>query len=183
MLEQEFKDRNYMEMAIERAHFANKNNFLPVGAVLVVDDVDKMMNWRGEGKLDHAEMLIAQRIAQNYKVYRNKHTTLYVTLEPCTMCLGALALLRVNRIVYALEDGFGGDLKHDPSSKTPMFARNKISFTSGVMREEALKIFRNFFSRQPINSFWWTNNELSLTVLGQCFSNLKSGLIDFAESN
>jgi tRNA(adenine34) deaminase len=110
-------DRTYLELALTEARAAADRGEVPVGAVLVSPD-DAVLAREGNRILElrdptaHAEMLALRAGAKAMGNERLIGTTLYVTLEPCTMCAGAISLARVARLVYAASDPKGGAVEH-----------------------------------------------------------------------
>src|SRR5262245_51046419 len=106
------QDFNYMRKALELAAVAASKGEVPVGAVVVCDNqvIAEAYNER-EGQpsaLAHAELLALERATQKLGRWRLTGCTLYVTLEPCVMCAGALVQARVDRVVYGATDPKGG---------------------------------------------------------------------------
>src|SRR3990167_6542281 len=101
-------DARWMQHALELAQIAAQQREVPVGAVVVKDDVIVGSGFNQVEKLRdptaHAEILALREAAHSLKNMRLNDTTLYVTLEPCCMCAGALVLARVKRIVFGARD-------------------------------------------------------------------------------
>lgn len=141
-----------MEQALEEARRAAGESEVPVGAVLVLDGevVGRGRN-RREGERDplaHAEIEAVRDAAASgrFDGWRLDGTCMYVTLEPCPMCAGALVAARVERLVYAAEDPKGGwcgslgDLVRDPR------LNHRLEVVTGVGRDEASELLRRFFA-------------------------------------
>jgi tRNA(Arg) A34 adenosine deaminase TadA len=111
------EDKTYLELALAEARAAGARGEVPVGAVLVSPD-DSVLAREGNRILElkdptaHAELLALRAGARVMGNERLIGTTLYVTLEPCTMCVGAISLARVARLVYAASDPKGGAVEH-----------------------------------------------------------------------
>jgi len=145
------KDDNYwMGKAIAQAKRAEAIGEVPIGAVLVKDGVviARGHNLR-ESKQDpaaHAELIAIRRAAAKLGSWRLTGATLYVTLEPCTMCMGAVILSRLDRVVFGSFDPKGGaagslyDLSNDPR------LNHSVVLTPGVRGEETSALLSNFFS-------------------------------------
>ena len=142
-------DLHYMSRALELARFAEANGEVPVGAVIVKDDQIIGQGWNQpittHDPSAHAEMLAMRAAAQSLGNYRLLDTTLYVTLEPCAMCAGAMVHARIRRLVYAATDpraGAAGTLfnivQHDALN-------HRVEVTGGVLEEECAAVLRNFF--------------------------------------
>lgn len=111
-LETESLDVFWMQHAIELAKKAEAEGEVPVGAVIVKDDVVVGEGWNrpiiDNDPTAHAEMMALRAAAQTLNNYRLNDTTLYVTLEPCCMCAGAIIHARVSRVVYGAIDPKAG---------------------------------------------------------------------------
>ena len=113
------QDLDYLRIALAEAKAAGERGEVPVGAVLVSAD-DDLLARAGNRIVEthdptaHAEMLALREGARRLGNERLIGTTLYVTLEPCAMCAGAISLARVERLVYAAADPKGGAVEHGP---------------------------------------------------------------------
>lgn len=138
-----------MARAMDLASAASRVGEAPVGAVIVVDDkIISQAHNRIETDHDataHAEILAIRDASRILDDWRLLYSTLYVTLEPCIMCAGALLHARVPKVVYAAEDNnwgaFGSlfDLSRDPR------LNHEIEVVPGVMRDQAISLMRQFF--------------------------------------
>jgi tRNA(adenine34) deaminase len=142
-------DRQYMRMAIEQAHLAAQSGEVPVGAVLVRNGqvISKAFNKpiANHDPSAHAEMLALREAALADKNYRIPGSTLYVTLEPCAMCSGAMLHARVERLVFGAPDpktGAAGSVLDLFSSKQ---INHQTSAEGGIMGEECGQLLRDFF--------------------------------------
>ncbi|BBM00213.1 tRNA adenosine(34) deaminase TadA [Microbulbifer sp. GL-2] len=143
------KDYMFMRRALELAELAAERGEVPVGAVLVQDGkvIGEGSN-RPIGNCDpsaHAEIVALRRAAEDKQNYRLPNTTLYVTIEPCTMCFGALVHARVGRLVYGASEPRAGVIESQLKLGEAGFFNHKIAVESGVMAEEAGKLVREFF--------------------------------------
>jgi len=142
-------DHQYMRIAIEQAQLAAQSGEVPVGAVLVRNGqvIAKAFN-RPIANHDpsaHAEMLALREAALIEKNYRIPGSTLYVTLEPCAMCSGAMLHARIDRIVYGASDpktGAAGSVLDVFASKQ---INHQTSVEGGIMSEECGQLLRDFF--------------------------------------
>jgi tRNA(adenine34) deaminase len=142
-------DQQYMRIAIEQAQLAAQSGEVPVGAVLVRDGqvISKAFNKpiANHDPSAHAEILALREAALAEENYRIPGTTLYVTLEPCAMCSGAMLHARVSRVVYGAPDPKTGTA----GSVLDLFASKQInhqtSVEGGVMSEECGQLLREFF--------------------------------------
>lgn len=148
-----FMDDNekYMRAAIAMAQRAAKKDEVPVGAVIVRNGniISRAYNLRETKKdpLAHAELLAIRKAARKLRGWRLEGCTLYVTLEPCPMCAGAVVNSRIEEVVFGTYDpkagAFGtmydlaeGKLNHKPK------------ITGGVMKDECANLLKNYFSRK-----------------------------------
>jgi len=145
-------DHQFMQQAIEQAQLAAVAGEVPVGAVLVRDGqvIAKAFN-KPIGNHDpsaHAEMLALREAAKTEGNYRLPGSTLYVTLEPCVMCSGAILHARVDRVVFGASDpktGAAGSVLDVFSSKQ---INHQTSVEGGVMSEECGQLLRSFFKER-----------------------------------
>ena len=142
-------DRQYMRMAIEQAQLAAQAGEVPVGAILVKDGqvISKAFNKpiATHDPSAHAEMLALREAALAEQNYRIPGSTLYVTLEPCAMCSGAILHARVDRVVYGAPDpktGAAGSVLDLFSSRQ---INHQTSVEGGIMSEECGQLLRDFF--------------------------------------
>ena len=143
---------DYMHLALEEARIAAAEGEIPVGAVLVKNgEVIARAHNRRENDHDptaHAEVLCMRQAARVLGDWRLRGCTLYVTLEPCPMCAGAMVMSQLSRCVYgALDDKQGCcgsvyDLPGDPA------LGRQTQWQSGVMAEECGELMRSFFSNK-----------------------------------
>ena len=158
MIGQNEKDIKYMRRAIELARLAMKRGDVPVGAVAVWEDDEKrgiVSEIVGEGynrreadknALLHAELIAINNACEALGGWRLHKCTLYVTLEPCTMCAGAINSARVKRVVYGAGDKKLGAL----GGKYDLYKEDlchKTEVTGGVLEEECSELLGEFFKR------------------------------------
>jgi tRNA(adenine34) deaminase len=145
-------DHQFMQQAIEQAQLAALAGEVPVGAVLVRDGqvISRAFN-KPIGNHDpsaHAEMLALREAAQGEANYRLPGSTLYVTLEPCVMCSGAILHARVDRVVFGAPDpktGAAGSVLDVFSSKQ---INHQTRVEGGLMSEECGQLLRSFFKER-----------------------------------
>ncbi|QKM65074.1 tRNA adenosine(34) deaminase TadA [Polynucleobacter tropicus] len=145
-------DHQFMQQAIEQAQLAALEGEVPVGAVLVRDGkvISKAFNQpiTHHDPSAHAEMLALRGAAKAEENYRLPGSTLYVTLEPCTMCAGAMLHARLDRVVYGAPDpktGAAGSVLDVFSSKQ---INHQTTVEGGVMGEECGQLLRSFFKER-----------------------------------
>ena len=142
---------DFMRLALAEAQVAADEGEIPVGAVAVLDGkVVGAGHNRREGARDptaHAELLAIQAAAKAVGAWRLTGVTVYVTLEPCTMCAGALVLARVDRVVFGTRDPKAGavgslmNLVQDPR------LNHRMEVVEGVLQEECSSLLKAFFRR------------------------------------
>jgi tRNA(adenine34) deaminase len=142
-------DRQFMQQAIEQANRAALAGEVPVGAVLVRDGEVIATGFNQpitrHDPSAHAEMQVLRQAALSEKNYRLPGSTLYVTLEPCVMCSGAILHARVERVVFGAHDpktGAAGSVLDVFSSKQ---INHQTSVQGGVMSDECGQLLRDFF--------------------------------------
>ncbi len=147
------KNQKYMQIALEEARLAMLQGEVPVGAVLI-DDEDGVVahthNLRETEKdaTAHAEILAIREACRRLSRWRLTGCTLFVTLEPCPMCAGAIMAARVSRLVYGATDVRAGavesifNIPGHPSLAPPP------EITAGVMEDECKALLRNFFAKR-----------------------------------
>ena len=142
-------DEKWMRIAIEEANLAMDKNEVPVGAVLVKNDtLIAQAHNKPITKNDptaHAEIQLLRKAGEQQKNYRLPESTLYVTLEPCTMCFGAMVHARIDRIVYGASDPKTGVCGSRMNLNEENFFNHKISITSGILEKESSELLKLLF--------------------------------------
>jgi|SRR5580704_9557402 tRNA(adenine34) deaminase len=143
-------DDAFMAMALAEAEAAAARDEVPVGAMLVSADgaVIARSGNRILGLKDptaHAEMLALREGARVLGNERLVGTTLYVTLEPCAMCAGAIAHARVARVVFAAEDPKGGAVLHGPRFFEQPTCHHRPEIVRGLLADESSQLLKSFF--------------------------------------
>ncbi|WP_046330430.1 tRNA adenosine(34) deaminase TadA [Polynucleobacter duraquae] len=145
-------DRQFMQQALDQAKLAGAAGEVPVGAVLVRDGLVISTGFNqpisNSDPSAHAEMMALRTAARDESNYRLPGTTLYVTLEPCTMCAGAMLHARVERVVFGAADpktGAAGSVLNIFSEKQ---INHQTQVEGGIMSEECGQILRNFFKER-----------------------------------
>ncbi|MFT5682984.1 MAG: tRNA(adenine34) deaminase [Myxococcota bacterium] len=147
--ENQQRDQQYMETALQLARLAPELGEVPVGAV-VVHEGKIIASAHNRRELDqdpcaHAELLAMRLAAQVVGSWRLEGCTVYVTLEPCAMCAGAMVLARIERCVYGCTDPKGGFLGTLGDLSAHPGLNHRFEVTSGVMAEECADELRSFF--------------------------------------
>ncbi|MEX2202686.1 MAG: tRNA adenosine(34) deaminase TadA [Actinomycetota bacterium] len=145
-------DRALMALALEEARAAAEAGDVPVGAVVARGEevLSRSGNAREQAQdpTAHAEILGLRRAAVMVGSWHLEGCTMYVTLEPCAMCAGALVLARIDRLVYAAVDpkaGFAGSL--DDLTRDPRL-NHAVEVETGVLEAEASELLREFFQQR-----------------------------------
>ena len=145
------KDFEFMRRALELAALAAERGDVPVGAVIVKDGeiISEGYNLREQNNLAtaHAEMIAIDRACERLGGWHLCGCTLYVTLEPCPMCAGALINSRVERVVFGLRDAKAGCLGSVLNVNRYPF-NHAFDITEGVMAEESAKLLSEFFAKR-----------------------------------
>lgn len=147
------QDEKFMAMALKLAKKAETKGEVPIGA-LIVDKQGKIIakatNLREtkQTTLGHAELVAIHRACQKLASWRLVDCTLYVTLEPCFMCAGALVQSRIGRVVYGTDDPKGGALKSLATLGNDNRLNHKFEITSGVLQTECSEILKKFFKKK-----------------------------------
>ena len=150
------EDQLYMKMAIEQAQIAEENGDVPIGAIIVYENqiIGKTYNQREQlqDPTAHAEIIALTQAAAFIESWRLHGCTMYVTLEPCTMCAGAMVLARIDRLVYGCDDPKTGAVKSLYNIATDERLNHIINVTSGVLAEECSALLQHFFRRRRIEN-------------------------------
>lgn len=143
------KDRQYMQLAIEEAKKAYSLGEVPIGAIIVHEDkiIARAHNLRetSQNATTHAELLAIQEACGELGSWRLEETTLYVTLEPCTMCAGAILQSRIPRVVYGARDPKGGCVHSLYELLNDARFNHESDVTEGVLALECGQLLTNFF--------------------------------------
>jgi len=151
MTSEDTQDEFFMKEAIEEAKKAEQLNEVPIGAVLVIDGkiVARAHNLREseQNAVAHAELLAIDQACKLLGSWRLEESTLYVTLEPCPMCAGAIILSRVKRVVYGAVDPKGGCAGTLMNLLDDNRFNHQSEVTRGVLERECGKILSDFFRK------------------------------------
>ena len=144
-------DKHYMELALRLAREAAQKGEVPVGAVLVVEG--KISGWgcnrrmADDDVLGHAELLALRTASKTVANWRLMRSTLYVTLEPCIMCTGALLQARVDRVVFGCRDSKAGAMRSLLAMGEDTRLNHRIKVDEGVLADECACLLRDFFEK------------------------------------
>ena len=143
-------DEHFMRLALEQARQAERDGEVPVGATLVVGgQVVARGSNRTVADLDptaHAEIVALRAAAKAIGNYRLAGATLYVTIEPCAMCAGAIVQARVERLVYGTDDPKGGAVRSCFAILNDPQLNHRVEVTPGILAEECLALLQAFFA-------------------------------------
>ncbi len=145
-------DRFWMAQALDEAHAACREDEIPVGAVLV-SGKQRLAVAHNRSVVDqdptaHAEILVLRRAAHETGNYRLPGTTLYVTLEPCFMCAGAIIQARVRRVVFGARDPRGGAVGSLANLLDNPLLNHKCHVTAGVLEAPSRTLLQSYFSER-----------------------------------
>ena len=148
-------DQQFMAHALEQASLASREEEVPVGAVVVyrgqVIGTGRNAKERYRDPTAHAEMIALREAAHNLNRWRLENCTVYVTLEPCPMCIGAMVSARVERLVFGCADPKSGAavslyrLADDPR------LNHRLLVEGGVLGDEAAALLQSFFKERREN--------------------------------
>ncbi|MBT3277701.1 MAG: tRNA adenosine(34) deaminase TadA [Candidatus Thioglobus sp.] len=146
------QDEKWMRLALEQARLAQAIDEVPVGAVLVQDGqlIASAHNQpiKNNDPTAHAEIQILRAAGKKFNNYRFPNTTLYVTLEPCTMCLGAMIHARVSRIVFGAFDPKTGVCGSCQDLTTSECFNHSIETQGGILASECKDLLQQFFKNR-----------------------------------
>jgi tRNA(adenine34) deaminase len=143
-------DHEFMREALAEARAAAAAGEVPVGAVLVHEE--KILARAGNRTIRdcdataHAEILVLREAARVLANYRLGGTTLYATVEPCSMCAGAMIQARIARLVYGCDDPKGGAVRSCFEILSHPRLNHEVGVASGILAEESTALLQTFFS-------------------------------------
>jgi len=143
-------DEKWMQVAIQEAIQAEKEGEVPVGAILVKDNhiIARAHNQpiSTNDATAHAEIQLIRAAGKKLENYRLTKTSLYVTLEPCAMCLGAIMHARIKRIIYGAHDTKTGACGSSSNLIDANCFNHKIDLLGGVLANESKQLLKSFFN-------------------------------------
>jgi tRNA(adenine34) deaminase len=143
-------DQEYMRLAIAQARAAAMQGEVPIGALVVLED--RILSAAGNRTITdcdptaHAEIVALRDAAHKVGNYRLNGAAVYVTIEPCAMCAGALVQARVARLIYGAGEPKGGAIRTCIQVLDAPSLNHRVEVTSGVLAEETAEIMQLFFS-------------------------------------
>jgi tRNA(adenine34) deaminase len=156
-IQRESNDSHYMELALQQAALASHIGEVPIGAVLVHNHevIAAGHNYRevSQDPTAHAEMIVIRKAAERLRTWRLTETTLYVTLEPCPMCAGAIVQSRIARLVFGAWDpkaGACGSIFDIPAERQ---LNHRVQVMGGLLKRESRELLQGFFrTRRSVES-------------------------------
>ena len=148
-------DQFWMSIAIELAKQAGESGEVPVGAVLILDD--KII---GEGRNQsielndpsaHAEIQALREAGSKIGNYRLNRSKIYVTIEPCTMCIGALVHARIEKLIFGAREPKSGAVSYPIDILEKNSFNHRFKVIEGVLEDECSQLLRNFFRARRNN--------------------------------
>jgi tRNA(adenine34) deaminase len=150
------QDETYMKVAIEQAKIAAENGDVPIGCVIVHNGliIGRAYNQREQlqDPTAHAEIIALTQAAAALESWRLTGCTMYVTLEPCPMCAGAIVLARIERLVYGCDDPKTGAVKSLYNIVQDKRLNHQIEVESGILTEDCSRLLQDFFKRRRIEN-------------------------------
>ena len=142
-------DSSFMGLAIQEAEKAFTNNEVPVGAIIVQQNkiIGKGRNRviENQNVSSHAEIEAIIDASKNVKNYRLNKSTIYISLEPCHMCVKAIVDARIDEIVFAAPEPKTGSIISIDNLLDRISFNHKVSYRYGLMKEESTKLLKDFF--------------------------------------
>jgi tRNA(adenine34) deaminase len=143
-------DSEYMHLAIEQARAAAIRGEVPVGAIVVLEErIVSAAGNRTVADCDptaHAEIIALRAAASAAGNYRLTGAALYVTIEPCAMCAGALVQARIARLIYGADDAKGGAVRTCLQVLDAGALNHRVAVTSGILADESVALLQTFFA-------------------------------------
>jgi tRNA(adenine34) deaminase len=143
-------DNEYMHLAIEQARAAAVRGEVPVGAIVVLEE--RIVSAAGNRTIadcdptGHAEIIALRAAASAVGNYRLTGAALYVTIEPCAMCAGALVQARIARLIYGADDAKGGAVRTCMQVLDAGALNHRVAVTSGILADESVGLLQTFFA-------------------------------------
>ena len=147
-------DEEWMRYAIRLAQRAEQQGEVPVGALLVYDGKCIAEGWnqpiQSHDPTAHAEIVALRNAGRSLQNYRIVNTTLYVTLEPCVMCMGAIAHARIKRLVFGAPDPKRGAVCHTIQLPETSLMNHHIDWLGGVLDKACSELLTDFFKAKRL---------------------------------
>jgi tRNA(adenine34) deaminase len=143
-------DLQYMHLAMAQAQAAALRGEVPIGALVVLDD--RILAAAGNRTITdcdptaHAEIVALREASRKTGNYRLTGTSIFVTVEPCAMCAGALVQARVTRLVYGADEPKGGAIRTCMQVLNAPALNHRVEVVSGVLAAESVQLLQSFFA-------------------------------------
>lgn len=139
----------WMQQTIALARRAGEEGEVPVGALLILDDQVIGEGWNRpilhHDPTAHAEIVALRAAAKKISNYRLTNTTLYVTLEPCMMCAGAIVHARIKRLIFGAHDARSGAVTSVAKILDETFLNHRVAYAGGLLAEQCGMLLSSFF--------------------------------------
>jgi tRNA(adenine34) deaminase len=147
-------DEEWMRHALRLAQKAEYHGEVPIGALVVINEQCIAEGWNepvaSHDATAHAEITVIRKAGQKLENYRLPGATLYVTLEPCVMCMGAIVHARINRLVFAAYDPKRGAVCNALSLAEASFLNHRVKWRGGVCEQQGANLLKNFFRQRRL---------------------------------
>lgn len=147
-------DQYFMQLALEEAKKAAAIDEVPIGAVLVYENQVVATGYNQVITLHdptaHAEIIAIRNAGQYFNNYRLINTTLYVTIEPCYMCVGAITHARIKRLVYGADDLKTGSVTSTYNLLNGSFMNHRVEITKHILQDQCSSIISDFFYQKRL---------------------------------
>jgi len=144
----------FMKEALKQAQRAYNNNEVPIGAVIVQDGKIIARGYNKREKYQdvtlHAEIIAIRKACKKLGSWRLNDCELYVTLEPCPMCMGAIIQSRIKKIFYAAKDPKGGALGSVVDLGRAKLFNHNVDIENGILEEESAELIKDFFKQKRL---------------------------------
>ncbi len=145
-------EEKFMHLAIEQARKAQKKDEVPIGAIIVKDGkiITKAYNLmeRNQSATAHAEILAINKACKKLKSWRLLDCELYVTLEPCAMCAGAIANARIKKVFFGAYEPKSGCAESKYKVLSDSGLNHSVEYQGGVMEEACAKLLKDYFKKK-----------------------------------
>lgn len=148
-------DEAFMKSALRLAKKAQAQDEVPVGAIIVYNDqiIGRGYNRRQtkQNALEHAELMAIAQACRKLGSWRLEDCTLYVTLEPCPMCAGAIIQSRLAHVIFGAYDSKGGAVAHEPNLLDLQKWNHHPTWQGGLLEEECSRLLKSFFKEKRLH--------------------------------
>jgi len=148
------RDEFQMRLALKQAHKAAQSDEVPIGALIFDPSSGEIISVAANAPIQtndpcaHAEIIAIRQAGKEIGNYRLNKLWLYVTLEPCAMCAGAIAHARLERLIYGASDPKGGAIDHGPKLFEQPTIHHRPQITKGILADECGQILKDFFKNK-----------------------------------